>query len=85
MRREILLAAVFIFGVMVVPSMAHADGCYMCQGGGYVKFQGSDTFDKRKKAKEQFACTVSGTSSSCSHARGTVAWYELLMQQCRRS
>ena len=53
---------------------AMADGCFLCQGGGYVKYTGDDTFDKRKKAKEKFDCTVSGTTSSCSNPKGTVSY-----------
>ncbi len=48
-----------------------ADGCYLCQGGGYVKYTGSDTFDKRKKA-EALGCKVNGTTGSCSNPKGTV-------------
>ncbi|EKD41294.1 MAG: hypothetical protein ACD_73C00773G0001 [uncultured bacterium] len=52
---------------------AKADGCYLCSGGGYVAYTGDDTFDKRKKAKEQLSCQVSGTTSSCSNPKGTVS------------
>lgn len=51
---------------------ALADGCYLCSGGGYVKYTGEDTFDKRKKAKEMFSCIVNGTTSSCSNPKGSV-------------
>jgi hypothetical protein len=51
---------------------SQTDGCYLCEGGGYVKFKGPDTFEKRKKAKEQFGCKVSGTTGSCSNPKGTV-------------
>lgn len=70
-----------LFGFMLVLAFiaafafstnAQTDGCYLCEGGGYVKFKGADTFDKRKKAKEQFGCKVSGTTGSCSKAKGTV-------------
>ena len=53
---------------------ALADGCFLCEGGGYVAFKGDDTFDKRKKAKEQFSCNVVGTKSSCSKPKGTVSY-----------
>jgi len=58
--------------VFSVNLSAQTDGCYLCEGGGYVKFKGADTFDKRKKAKEKFGCKVSGTASSCSQSKGTV-------------
>ena len=70
----------WIFGVAMggfflgsVP-MAMADGCFLCEGGGYVKFTGDDTFEKRKKAKEKFDCKVNGTTSSCSKSKGTVSY-----------
>ena len=50
---------------------AYADGCYLCEGGGYVKFKGSDTFDKRKKA-QSLGCKVTGTTGSCSNPKGSV-------------
>ena len=53
--------------------LAQAGGCYLCSGGGYVQFTGDDTFDKRKKAESQFGCKVSGTTSSCNGAKGTVS------------
>ncbi|MBI2343566.1 MAG: hypothetical protein HYV02_04460 [Deltaproteobacteria bacterium] len=54
--------------------MAMADGCYLCEGGGYVTYTGDDTFARRKKAKEQFGCVVVGTTSSCSQSKGTVSF-----------
>jgi hypothetical protein len=53
-------------------SSAQTDGCYLCEGGGYVKFKGADSSAKRKKAKDDYGCKVSGTTSSCSNAKGTV-------------
>ncbi|MDH4127545.1 MAG: hypothetical protein OEV44_02240, partial [Spirochaetota bacterium] len=43
-----------------------ATPCYICQGGGYVCYSGSDTFDKRKKAKKEHKCNVKGTSTCSS-------------------
>jgi hypothetical protein len=66
-----MAASVFLLGT--APA-AMADGCFLCEGGGYVKYTGDDTFDKRKKAKEKFNCKVSGTTSSCSNPKGTVSY-----------
>ncbi len=52
---------------------AYADGCYMCEGGGYVRYRGSDTFAKRKEALKKCKCKVSGTTSSCSNPKCTVS------------
>ena len=60
--------------LMCVAPTAMADGCYMCEGGGYVKYTGDDTFEKRKKAQEKFKCKVSGTTGSCSSPKGTVSY-----------
>lgn len=76
MKKFMVAAMVVGLGMVSVTGTVFADGCYLCQEGGYVKYQGDDTFAKRKKAKEQFGCTVSGTTSSCSNSRGTVAWYQ---------
>ena len=67
----LLLAAsiISIFGFFNKP--AFADGCYLCEGGGYVKYKGADTFDKRKKAKS-IGCKVTGTTGSCSNPKGSV-------------
>lgn len=67
-----LLALLVVMAFMAPSLAALADGCYMCEGGGYVKYEGDDTFAKRKEAKEKFQCTVSGTTGSCSNAKGTV-------------
>jgi hypothetical protein len=53
--------------------LAYADGCYMCKEGGYVRYRGSDTFAKRRKAKKKCGCTVTGTTSSCSNPKCTVS------------
>lgn len=57
---------------IVLPAVSHADGCYLCQGGGYVEFTGDDSFTKRREAKEKFACVVKGTTSSCQRPKGSV-------------
>lgn len=51
------------------PLLAQGDGCYICQGQPYtyVKFEGKDNWDKRKKA-EACGCKVGGTTSSCDAA-----------------
>lgn len=56
----------------LLPAVSHADGCYLCQGGGYVEFTGDDSFSKRREAKEKFACVVQGTTSSCQRPKGSV-------------
>lgn len=65
-----VLALGFIITIGAMSDL-RADGCYLCQGGGYVKYIGSDTFDKRKKA-EKIGCKVSGTTGSCSNPKGVV-------------
>jgi len=60
--------------LMGVSPAALADGCFLCEGGGYVAYKGDDTFAKRKKAKEQFGCKAHGTTSSCSKPKGTVSY-----------
>lgn len=68
-----IIAAAILASPLVGARLARADGCFLCEGGGYVAFNGEDTFEKRKKAAEQFGCKVSGTTSSCSHPKGTVS------------
>lgn len=69
----LILALVFSLALgLTIDVIAQTDGCYLCQGGGYVKFKGADTFDKRKKAEKNFGCKVSGTTGSCSNPKGTV-------------
>lgn len=77
MQRSILL---FLLGaILTLPASIQADGCYICQGSAntYVKFSGTDSFDKRKEA-EKCGCKVSGTTSSCNAANFkilcTVQW-----------
>ncbi|MBI4238487.1 MAG: hypothetical protein HY696_08750 [Deltaproteobacteria bacterium] len=70
---SLIVAAAVVGGSLFSARLARADGCFLCEGGGYVAFTGEDTFEKRKKATEQFGCKVSGTTSSCSHPKGTVS------------
>ena len=60
-----------ILGLVLITSFyagsSKADGCYICAGGSYVKYSGSDNQDKRKAAKA-CGCTVSGTRGSCDAA-----------------
>ena len=65
-----------VFGLVIAFAgvyYAYADGCYLCKGGGYVKYRGSDTFRKRKQAKKKCNCKVTGTTSSCSNPKCTVS------------
>lgn len=57
---------------VLLPAVSYADGCYLCQGGGYVEFTGDDSFSKRRAAKEKFACVVQGTTSECQRPKGSV-------------
>ena len=75
MKKLIGMALAVLFALSLTATLSvysQTDGCYLCEGGGYVKFKGPDTFEKRKKAKEQFGCKVSGTTGSCSNPKGTV-------------
>lgn len=60
-----------VFGVSFALLMgslpAFADGCYICKGGSYVKFSGSDDQSKRKQAKN-CGCEITGTRGSCDAA-----------------
>ena len=72
MRRYQMMGVLITLAVLL-PAVGHADGCYLCQGGGHVAFKGDDTFAKRREAKEKFGCTVQGTASSCEHPKGSVS------------
>lgn len=74
--KHIIAFIVIIGASLVLLPSAFADGCFICSGGGYVKYIGSDTFETRKKAEAQFGCQVTGTTSSCNGAKGTVSWLE---------
>lgn len=60
----VFAVSLFSFGLS---GSAKADGCYICSGGSYVKFSGSDTQEKRKKAKA-CGCNIGGTRGSCNAA-----------------
>jgi hypothetical protein len=62
-----------LFLSAIFPAAVKADGCYICggQSGTYVKFTGSDNFEKRKEA-EKCGCKISGTTSSCNAANYTI-------------
>lgn len=66
-----LTFAALVLGWCALPGQAWADGCYLCEGGGYVAYIGQDTWEMRKKA-ESAGCKVSGTTSTCSHPKATV-------------
>ena len=66
----IMFFLVFFFSLGTAGGL-RADGCYLCKGGGYVRYAGSDTFNKRKKA-EKIGCRVTGTTGSCSQSKGMV-------------
>lgn len=69
MLKRLSLAFALLAALLFSAQILLADGCYICKGksGSYVKFKGSDTFDKRKKAKD-CGCDVGGTTSSCNAA-----------------
>ncbi len=65
--------ALFFLGT-ATPAVAESGGCYICQGQKehtYVKFEGKDTWGKRKQA-EACGCKVSGTTASCDAANYTI-------------
>ena len=67
MKAKILfLVAIGVFGLSGVTSV-YADGCYICEGGSYVKYSGGDDQTKRKSAKA-CGCTITGTRGDCSAA-----------------
>lgn len=72
-----LMAAMIAAALLAPIGVAFADGCFMCEGGGYVKYKGDDTFAKRKEAEEKYDCKVSGTTGSCNQEKGTVGFKTL--------
>jgi hypothetical protein len=58
--RALAVVALFLVGA----GAARADGCYICEGGSYVKFAGEDSWAKRHKA-EACGCKVLGNTSKC--------------------
>jgi len=69
----IISIAGFVFLFLSSGNTKDYTGCYICKGksGTYVKYKGSDTFDKRKKAKD-LGCEVGGTTGSCDAANNTI-------------
>ncbi len=72
-KQSMLCGTVLLAMMAGISGVAYADGCYLCQGGGYVAFTGDDTFEKRRDAKEKFGCVVQGTTSSCQNPKGSVS------------
>jgi len=71
---KVIVAAVYLLASMFIPLALYADGCYLCEGGGYVKYVGEDTFAKRKEAQDKLQCKVTGTTSTCSNEKGLVGY-----------
>ena len=72
--RALMAFVALVAALAFVPTVpARADGCYLCEGGGYVRYRGSDTFAKRKKAREKCGCKVTGTTSRCTNPKCTVS------------
>jgi len=81
--KKIALFIFVSFSLFFISQAAKADGCYLCSGGGYVKYNGDDTFDKRKAAAAQ-GCQVSGTTSSCSNPKATVGQKDISQPKLAR-
>ncbi len=62
------LALAVSFAAFLVGGAARADGCYLCEGGGAVKFAGQDNWALRHKA-EACGCKIVGTASACPNGR----------------
>lgn len=71
MRYALICALLWVGGLAASPGAALADGCYICEGGGYVQYYGEETFEMRKRAQNA-GCKVTGTSSTCSNPKATV-------------
>jgi len=71
--KTLMMATVAAMAAGFFGGSLYADGCYICKGksGSYVKFSGSDDYDKRKQAKA-CGCDVGGTTSSCNAANYTI-------------
>lgn len=67
MKKFIVFAALVGIAMLSYVTPAFADGCYICQGGSYVKYTGDDNQDKRKAAKA-CGCEIGGTRGDCSAA-----------------
>ncbi|MCD6497735.1 MAG: hypothetical protein J7M25_05435 [Deltaproteobacteria bacterium] len=70
--KKVLAAMTLALALGAGTYQAKADGCYLCEGGGYARYRGSDTFAKRKAALKKCKCKVTGTTSSCSNPKCTV-------------
>ncbi len=71
MKKIVLVAAMALAAFAAVPTVAFADGCYLCGSGStngckQCRYGAKDTGDARK-ACESKGCKVSGTAS-CSTA-----------------
>lgn len=67
MKKFVVFAALAAIVMMSYATPVFADGCYICQGGSYVKYTGDDNQDKRKAAKA-CGCEIGGTRGDCSAA-----------------
>lgn len=67
MKKVMIILAITAFVFIGYSMQAQADGCYICKGGSYVKFSGTDNADKRKAAKA-CGCAIGGTRGSCDAA-----------------
>lgn len=65
--KKILSLAALAALILSYAAPAMADGCYMCSGGTYVQYSGSDDATKRKAAKA-CGCEITGTRGDCSAA-----------------
>ena len=75
--KKLVAVVSFLLLTAAVAVPAHADGCYICAGGGYARYRGSDTFAKRKEAQRKCGCKVTGTTSKCSNPKCTVSYMGL--------
>jgi hypothetical protein len=74
-----LVLALFTVAGVALPSLARADGCYICGSGSsdacknYCRYSGSDTSDNRKICQKR-GCKVSGTASCPTAVNYKVCW-----------
>lgn len=69
--KKLVIVTLAVLGLMLTANLAQAGGCYICSGGSYVKFSGSDSQAKRKAAKA-CGCKIGGTKSSCDAANNKI-------------
>jgi hypothetical protein len=69
--RFVIGFALLLLASTLAPRAASADGCYLCEGGAYVKYKGEETWALRHKA-EACGCKVQGTTSSCGAANNKI-------------